>query len=419
MRSVALLLFAAAAAAVEVHDSFNRWMQQHGKSYATSVEYEHRRGIWESSRAFVKKHNTEAAKGLHTFRTGLNRFSDMTNDEYRTMVLGFRSKSNVSVEANAPTPPLLNAPDSVDWRQAGIVPDVKNQENCGSCWAFSAVAAMEAAFNQHANGTVPKACTTKCGPKATPCCSFSEQELVDCTDGGKDTCKEGGDMPSGVSEIVKQMKGVMDTEAQYPYSSGSGDSPGVCHAKAGGVVTGFSGYTQVKMGDENDLQLKALQSVVAIAIDASQPSFQHYSDGVYNEPNCKNDQDSLDHGVSIVGYGVLRVAPIPASCTAALKTQCGGAKGAGAAVCNGCCMAAESDLKQAGCTEDSWESWCQEASGIVAPREDVPYWTVRNSWGPNWGMDGYVLMSRNKKNQCGVASAAIVVNTGSLNEVLV
>merc|ERR1711957_666549 len=93
-----------------------------------------------------------------------------------------------------------DAPDSWDWRPKGIVTDVKNQGQCGSCWAFSAVAAMEGAYNLKSNGTVPSDCKSYvCGPDKKPCCSFSEQELVDCVNDGAQNCNTGGN-PSGGME---------------------------------------------------------------------------------------------------------------------------------------------------------------------------------------------------------------------------
>merc|ERR1712216_821211 len=125
----------------------------------------------------------------------------------------------------------------------GIVTPVKNQAQCGSCWSFSAVAAMEGTFNIKNNGSMPSLCSSyTCGPSKTPCCSFSEQELVDCTD-------------------------------QYPYTS---KSEGKCHAKTEGVQTGITGVEAVTANDEQALKVAAHQTIVSIGIDASHNSFQLY-----------------------------------------------------------------------------------------------------------------------------------------------
>lgn len=79
-----------------------------------------------------------------------------------------------------------------------------------------------------------------------------------------------------------------------------------------------------------------------MAIDASQSSFQFYTSGIYSDPNCSTT--NLDHSAAIVGYGTM------------------------------------------------------------GPGQD--YYTVKNSWGTEWGMDGYFLIARNKNNMCGVASYA-------------
>lgn len=119
---------------------------------------------------------------------------------------------------------------------------------------------------------------------------------------------------------------------------------GKCKYDASKVVAHITGYTDVAEGSEEELQA-AVASVgpVSVAIDASHFSFQFYHDGVYNEPQCSSTQ--LDHGVLVVGYG-------------------------------------------------TWEATKQ------------PFWWVKNSWGPGYGVGGYIRMSRNKNNQCGIATAA-------------
>lgn len=90
---------------------------------------------------------------------------------------------------------------------------------------------MEGAYNPAHNGSIDAKCTTTCGPNKKPCCVFSEQELVDCTQGGVDTCDKGGEMHDGMMEIVKNHGGSINTETQYPYTSGGGTTLGKCLVK--------------------------------------------------------------------------------------------------------------------------------------------------------------------------------------------
>lgn len=75
---------------------------------------------------------------------------------------------------------------------------------------------MEGAFNRAKNGSTPTTCKTLCGPFNVSCCSFSEQEVADCTLGGTDTCNKGGEPHDGIVYIAKKQGSVIDTEDEYP-----------------------------------------------------------------------------------------------------------------------------------------------------------------------------------------------------------
>lgn len=384
---------------------FLQWADDHKISYG-SEELTVRFSTWLENRAFINKHNDEVTKGMHTYAMGLNQFGAMSNDEYRRTVLGLAPPKQASAAVETFQSDDASPPDSWDWREHGIVTPVKNQASCGSCWAFSAVAAMEAAFNKKNNGTLPSLCKSTCGPKDTACCSFSEQEIVDCTLNGVCNCDKGGEMHDGYLEIIHQKKGVINTEAQYPYTSGGGSSPGKCHSKDTGVATGFTAYANVTQGDEKALaQAVVKQTVISVAIDASQPTFQFYARGVYNAPGCKSAQKDLDHGVAVVGYGSYDgPAPGPGP----------GPGPPGPPAPTGCAAKTdEADCDKAGCEWLAGIKVCidkdSDLGAIPALQNSTgtDYWLVKNSWGATWGtQEGYILMSRNKNNQCGIVSDA-------------
>lgn len=152
-----LALVAACSASSLVDQSLEgEWelfKKMHGKSYASSDVELARRLIWQSNLDFINKHNKEANEGMHTFTVKMNKFGDLTIEEFSKMYMGFNATKNMQKPKSDRTfqrPLGAHIPDSIDWRDLGAVTAVQNQEQCGSCWAFTALAALE---GQHFRAT--------------------------------------------------------------------------------------------------------------------------------------------------------------------------------------------------------------------------------------------------------------------------
>merc|ERR1712226_1272620 len=92
----------------------------------------------------IDAHNAKFEAGLSTYKQGINQFSDLTFEEFENTVL-MREQSYVQGENKASG--VVGGkfhPDSHDWRDSNVLGAVKNQGQCGSCWAFGAVGAVEA-----------------------------------------------------------------------------------------------------------------------------------------------------------------------------------------------------------------------------------------------------------------------------------
>lgn len=305
---------------VSLDNQWESFKAAHNKQYALEVE-PLRRLIWENNLRYIQQHNLEADRGLHSYILGENEYADMTNEEFVSVMNGFK-RSQARSKCGSYTPPMniqvSDLPDTVDWRKQGYVTPVKNQGQCGSCWSFSTTGSLE---GQNFKKT----------GKLT---SLSEKNLMDCSKPEGNHGCQGGLMDLAFEYIIKN-KGI-DTEESYPYVPRDGP----CKFKEANIGATETSCMDIKSGSEADLQAAvATVGPISVAIDASHSSFQLYRSGVYNERRCSSER--LDHGVLAVGYG----------------------------------------------TEDSKD-----------------YWLVKNSWGTSWGMEGYIMMTRNKENQCGIAT---------------
>jgi C1A family cysteine protease len=129
--------------------------------------------------------------------------------------------------------------------------------------------------------------------------SLSEQELVSCDK--KDNGCNGGWMDDAFQYVMNN-KG-LSSEEDYPYTSGNTGKDGTCdtsiQSKSDIAAVTPSSFTDVKSGSVSALESAVAKQPVSIAIQANQPAFQFYQEGVLTG-KCGQ---RLDHGVLAVGYG--------------------------------------------------------------------------------------------------------------------
>ncbi|XP_035954211.1 cathepsin K isoform X2 [Halichoerus grypus] len=232
------------------------WKKTYGKQYNSKVDEISRRLIWEKNLKHISIHNLEASLGVHTYELAMNHLGDMTSEEVVQKMTGLKVPPSHSHSNDTLYIPdwESRAPDSIDYRKKGYVTPVKNQGQCGSCWAFSSVGALE--------GQLKK--------KTGKLLNLSPQNLVDCVS-ENDGC--GGGYMTNAFQYVQKNRGI-DSEDAYPYV-GQDES---CMYNPTGKAAKCKGYREIPVGNEKALK-RAVARVgpISVAIDASLTSFQFYS----------------------------------------------------------------------------------------------------------------------------------------------
>ncbi|KAI4296894.1 hypothetical protein L6164_036814 [Bauhinia variegata] len=251
-----------------------QWMAKHGRTYANDAEKEQRFKIFMENLQYIENFNNAGNK---SYKLGLNKFADLTTEEFIASYTGLRIPSLPKSSKVASFSPLNldDAPTSLDWRQKGAVTAIKDQGQCGSCWAFSTVAAVEG-INQIKTGTLT---------------TLSEQQLVDCdTDTGNEGCG-GGWMDNGFKYIIGNEG--LASEADYPYQG----IEGTCSTSVTAAAQ-ISGYEDVPANSEEQLLQAVNNQPISVAICVDD-EFKRYESGVFSGQCCTE----LNHGVTLIGYG--------------------------------------------------------------------------------------------------------------------
>eukprot|EP00042_Codosiga_hollandica_P039298 m.328096 g.328096 ORF g.328096 m.328096 type:complete len:332 (-) comp55589_c0_seq1:85-1080(-) len=326
----ALCVAVAVGAAADLREEdFARFCSQYDRAYSEN-EYSHRLAVF--SQNLVEIDALNAAQDTAVY--GVNEFSDLTAAEFvgtfaahwadtHARMLAVRQSETPLWKSDA----LATVPVAFDWRNESKVTPVKNQKDCGGCWAFSATENIES-VHAIATGALHK---------------LAPQQLIDCVYTPPSGC-EGGDTAQAFKYVLRAPG--LEPEKDYPFTAKDGS----CVFNASLVAAKISNWTYVTKNQNETEMLLAVYSMAPLSICVDAASWMHYKSGIITS-HCG---DQIGHCVQLTGFA----------------------------------------------TDDS--------SGIE-------YWNIRNSWGKDWGEEGYIRVERNK-NLCGLAdypSTAIVDSDAS------
>lgn len=303
------VLVVLARAVDPLQSQFEDYIVKFNKKYSDE-EYATRFANFQESLHRVAQANTGSGAVF-----GLTKFSDMSTEEFQNTVLMKKIIGTVdTTKYPRDFTPIASLPTEFDWRDHGAVTAIKNQGDCGSCWAFSATEAIES--------------TNILSGKANNSVNLSPQQIVDCDHDFVFGC-DGGRTGGAYAYIIKV--GGQEDMADYPYTGKNGD----CQFNAQDIDLSIASYQDIPKNETAHQENLVNLGPLSICLDAAR--WQDYSSGTLTPDQCCFlGLCKLDHCVQLVGYNTTG-----------------------------------------------------------------NYWTVRNSWGTDWGLDGYIQLQMGA-NTCGM-----------------
>ncbi|GMI36430.1 hypothetical protein TeGR_g8578 [Tetraparma gracilis] len=242
--------------------------------------------IYKENLEIIEKHNGRFAEGLSSYKMGYNHLTDE-----RSGPLGRAAPSAAQAERLAmprlhkSAVKVADLPDSVDWRDSGVVTAVKNQGQCGSCWAFATTATVESHIALETGLLF----------------DLSPQQLVSCAP-NDDHCGGFGGCMGSIPEVAYDYligAGGYAEEWSLPYISYFGTTNGTC-PDSPSLKAGISDYVKIEENNAADV-MEALATVGPLAINVDASNWHTYESGIFD--SCSYESMDLDHVVVLVGYG--------------------------------------------------------------------------------------------------------------------
>jgi len=271
---------------------FDNFIVQFHKTYASVAEYNLRLSYFRANLAEAERLNA-----LGTSVHGVTKFSDLSAAEFDSMYKGYKAGSVRAALGDAPVLQTLEAPPaSVDWRTKNVITPVKDQGQCGSCWAFSTVETVESDWILAGNSMV----------------ELSPEQIVDC-DKVDQGCN-GGNTPTAYKYV--QAHG-LETEAAYPYTSGlynpsysqfggsGSNNPANCNYKKADVAVNITGFSYGTTGNNENTFMANLATKGPMSVCLATGGWQTYTSGILTAATCGTQ---VDHCVQAVGYNTANAA---------------------------------------------------------------------------------------------------------------
>jgi cathepsin F/cysteine peptidase B len=250
------------------HVQFLNYLEDHNKKYKSDEEFFYRFSVFQDNLKMIDELNQNSTGAVY----GVTVFSDLTQQEFVELYLMKNLPVHEPIE-ELEVPENIEAPATFDWRSQAAVSAVKNQGQCGSCWAFSAVENIESVWKLAGH----------------PMTLLSEQQVVDCD---KDCYGCGGGWPYRAMNYIVQAGGI-DTESTYPYTARNG----ACRFNPGNVGAKIKSYKSIPKNEASIRDSLTTTSPFSICVDANK--WSSYRSGVMRSTQCGK---SIDHCVQLVGY---------------------------------------------------------------------------------------------------------------------